>query len=53
MGKRIDFLQKLSTELIRQFDTICLEGLNMKGMEQNPHLAKAITDASWKESSVS
>ena len=48
-NQRNDFLHKLSTYLIRNYDTICLEDLNVKGMEQNHHLAMAIQDAAWGE----
>lgn len=48
-NKRNDFLHKLSTYLVRNYDTICLEDLNVKGMEQNHNLARAIQDASWSE----
>ena len=48
-NQRNDFLHKLSTHLIRNYDTICLEDLNVKGMEQNHHLARAIQGASWSE----
>ena len=44
---RRDFLHKLSTWLIRTYGIICVEDLNVKGMVQNHHLAKAISDASW------
>ena len=48
-NKRNDFLHKLSTHLVRHYDTICLEDLNVNGMEQNHHLARAIQSASWSE----
>ena len=48
-NQRNDFLHKLSTHLIRNYDTICLEDLNVKGMEQNHNLARAIQGASWSE----
>jgi putative transposase len=48
-NQRNDFLHKLSTHLVRNYDTICLEDLNVKGMEQNHHLTRAIQDAAWSE----
>lgn len=48
-NRRNDFLHKLSTHLIRNYDTICLEDLNVKGMEQNHHLARTIQGAAWGE----
>ena len=48
-NQRNDFLHKLSIHLIRNYDTICLEDLNVKGMEQNHHLARAIQGAVWSE----
>ena len=48
-NQRNDFLQKLSTDLVRKYDTICLEDLNVKSMEQNHHLARAISNVAWGE----
>ena len=45
----MDFIHKLTTELINRYDTICLEDLNIDGMIQNRHLAKSIQSASWYE----
>lgn len=48
-NQRNDFLQKLSTKLIRENQIICLEDLSVKGMERNKKLAKSITDASFNK----
>ncbi len=46
-NQRNDFLQKLSTKLIRENQIICLEDMSVKGMERNKKLAKSVTDASF------
>lgn len=35
--------------LVRNYDVICLEDLNVKGMEQNHQLTRAIQGAGWSE----
>lgn len=44
---RMDCLHKCTYSLISNYDVICIEDLNVKGMVKNRKLAKAITDASW------
>ena len=46
-NKRDDFTNKLSVELIKKYDTICMEDLNITGMTRNHHPARAISSASW------
>ena len=48
-NQRNDFLQKQSTMLIRENQTICIEDLNVKGMVRNRKLAKSIASASWSK----
>lgn len=46
---RKDFLHKLSTNLVKKFDVICLENLNIKGMVKNRKLSRAINDLGFYE----
>jgi putative transposase len=46
---RKDFLHKLTTQLVRDNQTIVIEDLAVKNMVKNPKLAQSIYDASWGE----
>lgn len=45
--QRNDFLQKQSTMLVRENQTICIEDLHIKGMLRNHKLARSISSVSW------
>lgn len=44
---RHDWSHKLTTKLVRRYDTICLEILRVQNMMKNGKLARAIGDVSW------
>ena len=44
---RTDFLQKTTSMLISDNQVICIEGLKVKNMVKNRHLAREISDAAW------
>ena len=46
-NQRNDFLQKQSTMLVRENQTICIEDLHIKGMLRNHKLARSISSVSW------
>ena len=43
-NRRNDFLHKVTFYLVSNYDTICLEDLNVNGMVKNHHLAQALGD---------
>ena len=47
VNQRLDYLHKLSTYLINEYDVICVEDLNISGMMKNKHLSKSIVSVSW------
>ena len=46
---RKDFLHKLSTSLVKAYDIICIENLNISGLMKNHKLAKSFQDVSLYE----
>lgn len=44
---RNDWLNKMTTDLVRRFDVLCIEDLNVRGMNKNHALARALSDASF------
>ena len=46
-NKRQDKLQKLTTELVKQYDVIVIEDLKTKNLQKNHRLARSIANASW------
>ena len=48
-NQRHDFLHKLSTMLVRENQTICIEDLSVKKMVMSHKLAKSISSVSWSK----
>lgn len=46
-NSRNDLQHQVSSRLVKKYDLIALEDLNVKGMVQNRKLSKAISDVSW------
>lgn len=48
-NQRKDFLHKTTSAIVKQYDSVVIEDLNIKGMMQNHKLAQAISDTGWFE----
>jgi len=48
-NKRKNFLHNVSSQLVDNNDSICIENLNVKGMIQNKKLSQKIADVAWGE----
>lgn len=48
-NKRKDFLHKLTTDLVRQYDIIVIEDIRSQRMMRTSSLAKSIANAAWRE----
>jgi putative transposase len=46
-NKRNDYLQKITTELVKNYDVIVIEDLKAKNLLKNHSLAKSIANNSW------
>ena len=44
---RRTYLHQVSAKLVREYDVVAVEKLQIKNMMKNPHLARSIMDAGW------
>lgn len=48
-NQRSDFLHKISTQIINDYDLIAIEDLSVSGMKKNRNLSKSISDVGWRD----
>lgn len=48
-NQRNDYLQKLTTWLVKHFDLIAIEDIKVSSINKNHHLARAVANASWRK----
>ncbi|APX73163.1 transposase [Companilactobacillus allii] len=48
-NQRIDYLHKLTTQLVKDYDVIVIEDLKTSNLIKNHKLARAIANQSWRE----
>ena len=48
-NQRRDNMQKLTTDLIRKYDKICIENLHVDGLKRNHNMAGAVSDVAFYE----
>lgn len=47
MNQRTDFLNKITTEIVRKYDVICIEDIHQTEVYRNRKLHRGISDVSW------
>ena len=46
-NQRLDYLHKISTQLVKDYDTICIEDLSVESLLKEKKMSSLIADASW------